>query len=72
MQKTVEVPQLQFLGYVLDFPVVAQRRIPLVLSVLKTIEILQLLYIDNVVDVPGVISVVCWGKDAVKVSLDRA
>ena len=36
----------------------------MVLSVQKTIEILQFQYIDKVVDVPGVISVVCWGKDA--------
>ena len=36
----------------------------MVQSVQKTIEILQLQYIDKVVDVPGVISVVCWGKDA--------
>merc|ERR1712122_408361 len=39
---------------VVDIPVVAQRQIPMVQTVQKTIEIPQLQYIDKVVDVPVV------------------
>merc|ERR1711916_74501 len=54
VQKTVEVPQLQFIDKVVDIPVEAQRQIPMVQTVQKTIEIPQLQYIDKVVDVPVV------------------
>merc|ERR1712012_1319198 len=54
VQKTVEVPQLQFIDKVVDIPVVAQRQIPMVQTVQKTIEIPQLQYVDKVVDVPEV------------------
>ena len=54
MQKTVEVPQLQFSDNVIAIPVVAQRQFPMVLSVQKTIEILQLQYTDKVIVVPVV------------------
>merc|ERR1719284_1005822 len=54
VQKTVEVPQLQFIDKVVDIPVVAQRQIPMVQTVQKTIEIPQLQYVDKVVDVPVV------------------
>merc|ERR1711945_75660 len=39
---------------VVDIPVVAQRQIPMVQTVQKTIEIPQMQYIDKVVDVPVV------------------
>merc|ERR1712064_178886 len=48
------VPQLQFIDKVVDIPVVAQRQIPMVQTVQKTVEIPQLQYIDKVVDVPVV------------------
>merc|ERR1712135_84199 len=48
------VPQLQFIDKVVDIPVVAQRQIPMVQTVQKTIEIPQLQYVDKVVDVPVV------------------
>ena len=50
----MEVPQLLSSDKVVDIPVVAQRQIPMVQSVQKTIEIPQLQYIAKVVDVPGV------------------
>merc|ERR1711945_20320 len=48
------VPQVQFIDKVVDIPVVAQRQIPMVQTVQKTIEIPQLQYVDKVVDVPVV------------------
>ena len=56
VSRTVVVPQIQFIApsedipvaRVVDISVVAQRQFPLVQ---KTIEILQLQYIDKVVDV---------------------
>ena len=50
-QKTAEAPQLQFVDEVVDFPVVAQRQIPMVLAVQMTIEIPPLQLIDKVADV---------------------
>ena len=50
-QKTVEVPQLQFVDEVVVFPVVAQRLIPMVLTVQSTIADPQLQLIDKVADV---------------------
>ena len=44
VQKTVVMPQLQFLA-VVDFPVVPQRHIHMVLPVRKTIETPQLQYV---------------------------
>ena len=49
--KTVEVPQLQFVDEVVVFPVVAQRLIPMVLTVQSTIADPQLQLIDKVADV---------------------
>ena len=50
-QKTVEVPQLQFVDEVVVFPVVAQRLFPMVLTVQSTIAVPQLQLIDKVADV---------------------
>ena len=47
MQKTVVMPQLQFFA-VVDFPVVPQRHIHMVLLVWKTIENPQLQFWDKV------------------------
>ena len=58
MQKTVEVPPLQFTDKVSDIPVEAPIQIsPMVQTVQKTIETQQLQCIDKVSDVP-VVSVV--------------
>ena len=51
MQKTMEVPPLQFTDKV-GIPVVAQRQIRMNPDVQKTIEISQLQHTDDVVDVP--------------------
>ena len=51
LQNTVEVPQLQLVGFldlVVDISVVVQRQIPMV--VFRTIEIFQLQYTDKVID----------------------
>ena len=52
LQNTVEVPQLQFVGFldlVVDISVVVQRQFPMFLF--RTIEIFQLQYTDKVIDV---------------------
>merc|ERR1712084_55842 len=53
-QKTVEVPQVQYIDRVVDVPVVKQRHVPSVQKVQKTVEVPQVQYIDRVVDVPVV------------------
>ena len=50
----MEAPQLQFVDEVVVFPVVAQRQIPMVLTVQTTIAVPQLQLIDKVADVLGV------------------
>ena len=52
VQKTVDVPQLQFLNKVDDTPVALQRQIPMVQAVQKTMKISQLQCVDKVVDDP--------------------
>ena len=58
VQKTAVSPQLQFIGKVVDVPIVAQRQIPMVPSVQNSIEIHQLLAMVSmtfvVVDIPVV------------------
>ena len=54
VQKTVEIPQVQFLDKVVDIPVVVQRQVPMVQKVQKTLEVPQLQIIDKVVDIPVV------------------
>ena len=54
VQKTVEIPQVQFLNKVVDIPVVVQRQVPMVQKVQKTLEVPQLQFIDKVVDIPVV------------------
>ena len=49
-----QVPLLQFTDKVVDNPVVAQRQISIVLVVQKSIEIAQLQYCDEVINVPVV------------------
>ena len=53
MQKTVEVPQIQFIDRAVDVPVVMQRQVPIVQKVPKTVEVPQAQSTDKVVDVPG-------------------
>ena len=55
--KHVEVPEVplsQFTDKVIDKPVVAQRQIPMVQAVQKTMEIPQLQYVDETTDDPAV------------------
>ena len=58
VQKTAVSPQLQFIGKVVDIPIVAKRQIPMVPSVQDSIEIPQLLAMVSmtfvVVDIPVV------------------
>merc|ERR1712209_380195 len=54
VQKTVEVPQLQFIDKVVDIPVVAQRQIPMVQTVEKTVEIPQLQIVEKIVEIPEI------------------
>ena len=58
VQKTAVSPHLQFIGKVVDIPIVAQRQISMVPSVQNSIEIPQLLAMVSmslvVVDIPVV------------------
>ena len=58
VQKTADFPQLQLINKVVDFLVVLQSPIFMVLPVWMTIEFSQLLF-DKVIDVP-VVQVVQW------------
>ena len=51
VQQTKDFPQLLLIFQVVDFPVVVQRPIPMVLAVQQTIETLQLL-LNTVIGVP--------------------
>ena len=55
--KHIKIPQVQFLDEADDILVDVQRQIPMAQTVQKTAEILQLQFLDQVVDVP-VVSVV--------------
>ena len=48
-------PQLQFIGRVVDIPVVHHRQVPTVQTLQKTVGIPQVQFLDNVVDVPVVV-----------------
>ena len=50
--KTVETPQIQFIGSVVDVPVMAQRQVLSVQSVQKMVEVPQIHFIDKSVDAP--------------------
>ena len=55
VQKTVEVPQTQFIDRVVDTPVVQQRQVPTVQMVQKTMENPQAQFLDEVVGMPVVV-----------------
>ena len=52
MQKTVDVPQTQFIDRAVDVPVFMQRQVPIVQKVQKIEEVPQVQSTDNVMDVP--------------------
>ena len=52
VQKTVEVPQIQFIDKAVDVPVIVQRQVPIVRKVQKTVEVPQALSTDEVMDAP--------------------
>ena len=52
MQKTVDVPQIQFIDRAVDVPVFMQRQVPIVQKVQKIEEVPQAQSTDNVMDVP--------------------
>ena len=54
VEKTFEIPELQFTDKVVNIPVLAQRQISME-TVQKIIEISQLQHTDDVVDVPAVL-----------------
>ena len=51
-QKTVEVPQVQFIDKAVDVPVIVQRQVPIVQKVQKTEEVPQAQSTDEVMDAP--------------------
>ena len=51
VQKTVEVPQVQYIDKIVDVPVVAQRHVLTSQSVQKTVEVSQVQFPDRVVGV---------------------
>ena len=54
VQKTVEVPQVQYIDKIADAPVVMQGQVPTIQTVQKIVEVLQVQFIDRVLDVPVV------------------
>ena len=52
VQKSVEVPQLQYEDQVVEVPVTKQVHVPLVETVQKSVEVPQVQYEDQVVHVP--------------------
>ena len=54
MIRTAEIPQVPFLGRILDVPVVMQGQVPTFQKVQKTVKVAHLQYIDRIVDVPVV------------------
>ena len=49
-----EVPQMQYVGKIIDVPVVAQHQVPTVQAVQKAVEVPRVQFRDRVVDVPVV------------------
>ena len=45
-QKTVEMPQLQFVEEVVDISIVIQRQVPMLHTAQKTVQVPQLQYAD--------------------------
>ena len=54
-----ENPLVRFTDRVVDVPVVAQRQVPSIPNVQKTVEVPQIQYVDKIVDAP----VVAWTED---------
>lgn len=52
VQKSIEVPQLQYEDQVVEVPVTKQVHVPLVETVQKSVEVPQVQYEDQVVHVP--------------------
>merc|ERR1712066_778885 len=57
IQKTVEVPQVQYVDRIVDVPVVKQRQVPAIQKLQKTVEVPQVQYIDRVVAAPAVTTI---------------
>ena len=55
VQKTVEVPQIQFIDKAVDVPVIVQRQVPIVRKVQKTVEVPQAQSTDEVMDAPVIL-----------------
>ena len=51
VQKTAEIPQVQFIDRIADVPVVMQSQVPIIHTVQKTVEGPQSQCLDRVVDV---------------------
>ena len=45
-QKTVEMPQLQFVDELVDISIVIQRQVPMLHTAQKTVQVLQVQYTD--------------------------
>ena len=54
VEKTVEVPRVQYIDWIVDLPVVMQRQIPTIQAVQVTVEVTHVQFIDPAVDVPAV------------------
>ena len=54
VQKTVDVPQVQYIDKIADAPVVMRGQVPTIQTVQKTVEVPQVQFIDRVVEVPVV------------------
>ena len=52
VQKTVEIPQVQHTGKIIDVSVATQRGVPTMQAVQKTVDVPQVRFLDPVVDIP--------------------
>ena len=60
VQRTVEMPQVQFLDPAVDVPVLLQRQVLVIRNVRKTVEVPQVQYVDEIVEVP--VAAQSWSK----------
>ena len=52
VQKSMEMPVVQFSDRVVDMLVVTQRQVPMIPNVQNTVEVPQIQYVDKIVDAP--------------------
>ena len=51
-QKTMEIPQVQYIDQIVDLPVVMQRQIPAIQAVQKAVEVPQVQFLDRMDGIP--------------------